>query len=51
MNLVFPMRNLPAFELSNLDLIVLVVFGVALVTGSLLLLEIALYEVSGIYQH
>lgn len=51
MSSMFPMRNLPWSELSNLDLVVLVVFGVAFLTGSLLLLEIALFEVSGIYQH
>jgi hypothetical protein len=51
MSFVFPMRILPPSEFSKFDLVVLVVFGVALVTGSLLLLEIALLEVSSIYQH
>jgi hypothetical protein len=50
-NFVFPMRILSPSELSKFDLVVLVVFGVALVAGSLLLLELALFEIGGIYQH
>lgn len=46
-----PMRILSPSELSKFDLVVLVVFGVALLAGSLLLLEMALVEISGIYQH
>jgi hypothetical protein len=37
-------------ELGKIELIVLFLGGVALLTGSLLLLEIALFDVSGIYQ-
>jgi hypothetical protein len=39
----------PLSRLSKIDLVVLFVSGAAMVIGSLLLLEIALYDLSGVY--
>ena len=46
---VFPVRMPFLSELSKIGLVVLFVGGVALVAGSLLLLEIALFDLSVLY--
>jgi len=46
---VFQMRMSRLSELRKIDLAVLFVGGAAMVIGSLLLLEIALYDLSGVY--
>jgi len=47
---LFLMRMPSLSELSKIDFVVLFVGAAGVVIGSLLLLEIALYDLSGVYQ-